>query len=367
MQHRVFITGAAGYVGAMLCEQFAKRGDVEKIIGLDKEPRPELLAYEPKLVYIEANTADAGWEARVQEYAPDIVVHTAWQIRELYGKQTVEWRWNIDGSDRVFDFCFAQPSVQKLIHFSTVASYGAFANNTTDHFFTEAEPFRKTPYLYAEEKRICEGHLEERYKNARVAGRVPKVFIVRPAAITGPRGRFARIRFGLQAALSGSLRGQKSFLYNLISLWVSWVPTTKNWLRQYVHEDDVVDIVALLAFQNVTGEYEAFNLAPPGKAVRGADMARAVGKRALPIYPWMVRIAFFLVWHLTRGRIPTARGSWRGYCYPIAVDGSKLTKKYGYNYSYSSLDAFQYTDGRYEEVAPPEARRHPSTSSGQAQ
>ncbi len=365
MQHRVFITGAAGYVGAMLCEQFAKRADVELVIGLDREPLPEMLEGEPKLMYIQANTADAGWEEHVRTHMPDIVVHTAWQIRELYGKQALEWHWNIDGSDRVFDFAFGEPSVRKLIHFSTVASYGAFADNSVDHFFTEAEPFRKTSYLYAEEKRICEEHLEERYKKIKTTESRPQVFIIRPAAITGPRGRFARIRFGLQAALSGALRGQRSFLYELISLWVSWVPVTKHWLRQYVHEDDVVDAVTLFAFENVAGEYEAFNLAPPGAVVRGADMARAVGKRTLRIYPWMARAAFFWMWHLTRGKIPTSPGSWRGYSYPIAVDGSKISRLYGFTYSRSSLDAFQYTDGRYESVVLPASRRHPSTGSGQ--
>ncbi len=145
MQHTVFITGAAGYIGAMLVDQFAKRADVKTIIGLDKEPLPGMLAGEPKLAYIERNIADAGWEEEVRKYAPDIVVHTAWQIRELYGKQKLEWKWNIEGRDRIFDFALSEPSVKKLIHFSTVASYGAFADNSTDHFFTEQEPFRETP------------------------------------------------------------------------------------------------------------------------------------------------------------------------------------------------------------------------------
>jgi nucleoside-diphosphate-sugar epimerase len=50
--------------------------------------------------------------------------------------------------------------VKRLVHFSTVASYGSFPDNSVDHRYTEDEPFRQTDYLYAEEKRIAEAHLK---------------------------------------------------------------------------------------------------------------------------------------------------------------------------------------------------------------
>jgi nucleoside-diphosphate-sugar epimerase len=354
MKHTVFITGAAGYVGAMLVERIAAREDVERVIGLDKEPGPEALKGIGKLVYIQANTADS-WEEQVARYQPDIVIHTAWQIREIYGDHALTWKWNIDGSDRVFDFAFSNAFVKRLVHFSTVASYGAFADNTTEHRYTEDEPFRKTDYLYAEEKRITEEHLKERYEKR--ANKDISVAIIRPAAITGPRGRFMRIRFGLQSALSGTLKQEKSFAYNLVSAMTAWVPITPKWLRQYVHEDDIAGIVDRLAFGEPVKGYEAFNAAPPGAAVYGPDMAKAVGKRALPIQPWMVRLPFFFFWHLTRGKIPTGKGSWKGYSYPIAVDGSKITRTLGYPYRYGSFDAFYYTDGAYESYVPENLRR----------
>lgn len=345
----LFITGGAGYVGAMLAEQFSKRPDVKEIVCLDMEPEPEIFITNPKITWISANTSDGTWQEKVSAKNPDVVIHTAWQIREMYANQKTEWKWNVDGSQAIFDFAFGTPSVKKLVYFSTVSSYGAFADNTIDHFFTEEEPFRESQYLYAEEKRVVEGNLEKTYKKAKSKGEVGlQVFIVRPAAITGPRGRYARIRFGLQSALSGSLKGQKSFLYDLVSLMVSWVPVTPKWLRQYIHEDDVTDIVSLFSFEDLKGEYEVFNIAPPGPAVLGPDMAHAVGKRVLPIKPWMARLAFFWMWHLTRGRVPTSRGSWRGYSYPIAVDGSKLTRQYGFVYKYESREAFVKNTGRYE-------------------
>lgn len=356
MKHTVLITGAAGYVGTMLVRRMAAREDVERVIGLDKEPVPELIRDEPKLVYIETNTADDGWEETARAYAPDVVIHTAWQIREIYGNRPLSWKWNIDGSDRVFRFAYEGGSVKRLIHFSTVASYGSFSTNTIEHRFTEDEPFRKTDYLYAEEKRISEEHLESLFKESSLKGTGVPTAIVRPAAITGPRGRYMRIRFGLQAALAGQLKD--SFVFRLVSLLTKFVPVTPKWVRQFIHEDDVVNLVELLSFAEPKGKYEVFNICPPGDVVRGKDMAAAVGKRMLPIQPWMVRGPFAFLWHATRGKIPTAKGSWKGYSYPIAVDGSKLTREYGYQYGYSSLDAFRYTNGEYEEFVPEELRRH---------
>ncbi|MBX4209317.1 NAD-dependent epimerase/dehydratase family protein [Candidatus Parcubacteria bacterium] len=344
---KIFITGGSGYVGAMLVEQFALRPDVEAILAVDKEPASELYKENPKVTFIQANLADTGkWLEAARRFAPDAVMHTAWQIREMYGMKDVQWRWNVGGSDAVFDFAFSTPSVKKLIHFSTVASYGAFSSNSVDHFFKESEPFRKTDYLYAEEKRIAEEHLEKRYAEVKRSGRsVPQVFVLRPAAVTGPRGRYMRIRFGLQAALSGQLK--ENFIHRLISAMVSFVPVTKKWLRQFIHEDDVVDIVKLLAFEPVKGEYEIFNICPPGPAVRGKDMAEAVGKKILPVHPWLIRPVFFVMWHISRGRVPTSRGGWKSYSYPIAVDGSKLTAMYGYKYKHQPKEAFVKKEGRY--------------------
>ena len=339
-------------MGTMLVQRFAAREDVERIIGLDKEEMPEILKGIEKLVYIHKNTNDA-WESEVAGYKPDIVIHSAWQIRELYGNQKTGWAWNIDGSDRVFNFCFSNAFVERLVHFSTVASYGAYATNTIEQRFKETDPFRKSDYSYAEEKRVTEAHLEELY--AKRINQNISVSIVRPAAITGPRGRFMRIRFGLQSTLSGQMRG--AFIYRLISAMVAFVPVTPKWLRQFIHEDDVVGIVERLAFGERAGDYEAFNICPPGNVVLGKDMAKAVGKRTVPVYPWMVRIAFFVFWHLTRGKVPTGRGAWKGYSYPIAVDGSKVTNKLGYTYKYEGLDAFYYTDGLYASFVPKELRR----------
>lgn len=352
--HTIFIVGS-GYIGEMLCDQMSKRSDVGLIVVLDKEPQSAFSKTIPKLTYIQHNMADEGWQVEAAKYEPDVVIHTAWQIRAMYGKPKEQWRWNVEGSGKVFDFAFTQPSVKKLIYFSTASSYGARADNTFEHLFTEAEGFRDDEYIYAKEKRVTEALLKEKYEQSKKEGKViPQIFVVRPAAITGPRGRFMRIRFGLQSALSGSLKG--GFVNKLVTLLTSWVPATKGWVRQFIHEDDVNDIVTKFAFEDLDGQYEVFNITPEGKPVFANDMAEAVGKNILPIHPWMARFAFFFFWHATRGRIPTCPGSWRFYSYPVLMDGTHLTQRYGYQYQFSSKDAFKYIDGRYSDSVPEDKR-----------
>ncbi len=358
MQQTVFIVGGAGYVGEMLCDQMSKRDDVAAIIALDKEPQSDFSKSIPKVTYVQHNMADDGWQATVTAHNPTIVIHTAWQIRAMYGEAHEQWRWNVGGSDKIFTFAMETPSVDKLIYFSTASSYSARSNNTIEHRFTELEGFRDDDYIYAHEKKVTEERLDTLFQERKAAGQtVPQVFVVRPAAITGPRGRYMRNRFGLQSALQGNLKG--GFAYKLVTSLTAFVPATKLWVRQFIHEDDVNDIVTKFAFEPFSLDYVVFNITPEGEPVLAKDMAEAVGKKILPIAPWMARIAFFIFWHATRGKVPTCPGSWRFYSYPIVMSGAKLATVY--QCKYSSKDAFRYTDGRYESYVP-EAYRKPKTS-----
>jgi nucleoside-diphosphate-sugar epimerase len=352
--HTIFVVGGSGYVGEMLCHQLSLRDDVVKIIALDKEPQSEFSKRLSKVTFIQANMADAAaWQTQVAAHQPSIVIHTAWQIRALYGRAQEQWHWNVEGSQRVFDFAFATPSVKKLIYFSTASSYSARETNTFKHLFTEEEGFREDDYIYAHEKKVTEDNLAAKYAHARERGaKTPQIFIVRPAAITGPRGRYMRIRFGLQSALQGNLKG--GLVYQIVTMLTSFVPATKGWVRQFIHEDDVNDIVTMFATQDFADPYVVVNITPDTDPVYAQDMAQAVGKRILRIYPWMVRLAFWFFWHITRGRIPTCPGSWRFYSYPVLMSGKKLSGMY--TCAYSSRDAFRYTTGRYEEYVPEHLR-----------
>lgn len=346
-KHTVLITGAAGYVGAMLVDQWSRRDDVECIVALDMAEPEEFVARAEKTVWIQANTADFSWQETVAAYAPDTVVHAAWHIRNIHGKPKLQWHFNVEGSYAVFDFAFSLPSVKRLVHFSSAAILGADPNNEIGQRFDETAPPRDAVYLYAYEKKVVEVELCKRAESKRDD---LAIAIIRPAAISGPRGRYGRVRFGLQAALSGKLKG--SFAYTVVSTLTSFIPATKKWCRQFIHEDDVVDIVTALALERTEGGVEIFNLAPPGDVVLPKDMGEATGKRVIVLPPWMIRIAFFFARHLSFGKLPTAAGAWQFYSFPIVMDGSKVERTLGHTYAYSSKEAFTTKQGRYAHVVP---------------
>lgn len=351
---RVMITGASGYIGAMLVSVFANREDIDIVFAIDKDEEVEMIKNhknKDKIVFFKGNLANSNWQIMAETLRPEIIIHTAWQIREIYGQRNISWIYNIIGSDKVFDFVFSNNFVKRLIHFSTVASYGAFYDNKLDYRYKETDILRKTEYLYAEEKRICEEHLSEKYNNSKTINEndnKPMVMVLRPASVTGPRLRYDINKFSLQSALSGSLKKQKGLLSKIIVAMTSFMPATSDWMRQYIHEDDVVDIVLLLSLDDkIKDQYEIYNICPPGRVVRPQDMAEALNKKFININPKIIRLVFGLFWHATRGRVPTAPGVWSGYSYPIGVDGSKITKKYNYNYTYESIEALKEEKGRF--------------------
>lgn len=331
MPKSILITGAAGYIGAMLCDQFSRAPELQKIIAIDLLPQPELLRGNDKIVWITADLSGSSWQRIADKYQPEVVIHCAWQIKELYGKRDLQRKLNIDGSRNLFTFAFRTPSVKKIIHFSTVSAYGAFAHNKLENRFTEEHPLLESQYLYAKEKIEAEKILTEIYN---ASGRSKQVFVVRPASITGPRGRKSV--------------GKKGLLYMLDKV-LPFVPVASgSWTRQYAHEDDVTDFIGLLTFNDIRDHkgYDALNLSA-GDYVFGRDMARIFKKSVLPVLPFLVRVAFFCAWHGTRGKIPTGRGAWKYFCYSIPVSGEKAARDYGFEYSYNSKEALEKNEGRY--------------------
>jgi len=339
---KIFITGAAGYVGGMLAELFLADERASQVVALDmNDASAKFPQNNPKFAWVTFNLGDDGWQEAILKYGkPDVVIHCAYVIRQGFGKKR-EWqnKCNLIAADKVFDFVFAN-NIPRLIHFSTVASYGARRENTLDHWFNENDALREDKYLYGVDKKVIEEKLQTAYVRAKAEAStssavLPQVLIVRPCAISGPRGQFIFKRFGL---------------LQMVKQGLPIVPITgAQAARQYIHEDDVADIMFFMAFGGVKEDYEIFNIAPKGFLLL-KDMACSIGKKTIRIPKWLGRLGFAFLWYVFRGRFPTVPAGINSYTYPIIADGSKITRQ-GFQYQFSVDDALKAEQGRYAQQA----------------
>jgi len=321
---KLFITGASGYVGGLLVEHFVQQDDVAEIIALDRRREPTWSKKHAKVTWIKANTVDETWQEVVAQRQPTVVIHCAWEIREFYFKKKQHRHWNIDGSKNVFDFAFTTPSVRKIVYLSSVAAYGAFPDNSADMPLVETKPLREDEYLYGIQKKQSEEDLLEIYHRARQAAHAgstsantPSSVVLRVSSLTGPRYSTAKKGMTLQNVLTR----------------IPFIPVANpQWGRQFVQEDDLLAIIGRIIAKDAPGSYRVFNVAPQ-KFMNAAEIVAAYGKHALSIPKEFLRISFFIFRHLSLGRLPTSKGGWKFYAFPLVVDGGAIGREYDFQYS----------------------------------
>ena len=178
----------------------------------------------------------------------------------------------------------------------------------------------------------------------------PQVTVLRPAAITGPRGRYMRMRFGLQSALQGNLKG--SFVYRIVTAMTAFVPATKGWVRQFIHEDDVTDIVAKCSLPATAWQYEVFNITPTGEPVLAKKIWPRLSERRFYRFTlgWLGLLFFFSGMLLKVRFRPVLEV---GVLFlPNSDEWPKV--KSDLSVSLFGKRRLRYTAGRYEEFVPVE-------------
>ena len=343
----VLITGAAGYIGTMLIERLAHSHSIEVIHGVDIRAQPARYGNCNKVRWIQGDVAEDGWLSQVDGKNIGVVIHCAYQIRELYGgKKKQQEHWNIDGARKVFEFALGCPSVRRVVQLSTVSAYGALPQNSLDRPFTEESPLCEDVYLYGVQKKRVENLLWHSFRRLRPSAHI---VVLRLASVSGPRGRFGLNRYGLLSTIAGR------FPFVICG--------RPDWGRQYLHEDDLIDVVSTFVHSPPTTGYEVFNVSPPD-FLDATSIGRLFKKRVVALPPRLLQGLFALLWHGSRGAMTTPAGAWRFLSYPIRVDGSRLQLACGYQYRYSSLQALMAREGRYADPPPRQSLETPVESVG---
>ena len=165
------VTGAAGFIGAKVCERLLARG--ERVVGVDVFND----YYDPALktwraAQLETRTGfsmarmdiadDADFAALVKGLAPETVIHLAAQAGVRYSIENpfAYERSNLRGHLSVMEACRHTPSVSHLVYASSSSVYGDRPIEGSDGSrtggFKETDPVDAPVSLYAATKRSCE-------------------------------------------------------------------------------------------------------------------------------------------------------------------------------------------------------------------
>jgi UDP-glucose 4-epimerase len=251
---RVLITGLSTHWGGRLAQVVEKDPEVEAVIGVDTEdPTCELERTE----FVRVGTQHALLRRIVQAAEIDTVVDTRLVVDSLQASARAAHEANVIGTMNVLTACGGPDSpVRKVVFKSSAHYYGAERDDPA--FFTE-EMHRPHPPATRLESDIVEAERAV----AGFAERNPEVVVttLRVANALGP-----------------SMRTTHTALFALpvIPAILGFDPR-----YQFIHEDDLVDVLAFAVAEDLPGVY---NAAGDGVLVL-SEIASLLGKPLAPVLP----------------------------------------------------------------------------------
>ncbi len=302
---RILITGASGYIGMKLMRYLSDKKAVESLVGLDvKEP-----GFSGKKFSFYNRDVRQPLDDLIKKHSIDTVIHAAFILPPLHDVKLME-DININGTRSVLDSC-VRGGVKQVIYTSSATAYGFHADN--DRPLTEQSPLRGNDDItYSKSKRIIENIFREYIEQN------PSVSftILRPCFVVGP--------------------GFDNPLARFLQLKIIPVPL-KTEPMQFIHEDDLVDIMWLLVQRGKGGIY---NTVGDG-FMTISEMASVLGNITLPLpYPvvyvmnsiaWLLRMKF--ISEFPSPYLKMIRYSW-------VASGEKIMRETGCSCRYDTRQAF---------------------------
>jgi UDP-glucose 4-epimerase len=306
---RYLITGGSGYIGSRLVERLAEREETERILICDVRP-PRV--FRPKVEYRELDVRDA---TKVREVVaaerPDALVHLAFILNPMHDEAAM-YEIDVGGTHNVLEAA-SEAGVGQVLVTSSSTAYGAFPDNPVP--LTEDHPVRGVPdFEYARDKaesdRLCQ------LWALRHSDRV--MTIVRPCIVFGPNVDNYLVRLWTKQPFQADFG----------------VPDPGI---QFVHEDDVVEAIAVLL---EGGHGGAFNVAGDG-TLPVTECAEIIGLKRRRVPLGAMRRFAGLMWKLRAAETPP--GSIHFAVHPWLVSNEKLKRETGWRPRHSSRETFEIT------------------------
>lgn len=265
----IAITGASGLIGRRLAAFLEARADVTRIVGLDRRipegVRSSRFVHRP---------ADITSPAIIDALrGVDVVVHLAFRFDPQHDEAAMR-AVNVDGTRNLVEAA-ERAGVGHLVHLSSAAAYGAYADN--DLPLTESSPVRGTPHLpFAEHQRDIEHWLAEWHREDHDLA----ITVLRTALVLGPGVDNFATRL-IEAPRVTMIRGHEPPL-------------------QFVHLDDLVGAIVHVIDRELSGPY---NVAAEGWLAFD-DVLQVIGRRAIAIPEELAYTTAERLWKLGIGEYP---------------------------------------------------------------
>jgi UDP-glucose 4-epimerase len=304
----IMITGASGYIGQRLARELSRNVAVKKIFGIDIQPPRENIS---KFIFIRRDVREPVNDL-LKEHRIDVVIHTAFILPPIHNTKLME-DININGTRNILSASL-EAGVSQFIYTSSTTAYGFHPENICP--LIEESPLRgNDDLIYCKTKREIESFI----KNQDLSVRYPDtaVTILRACFVVGP---------GFNNPLARYLQKRVVFL-----------PRNTKPL-QYVHEDDLIRAICLLMEKKAAGIY---NVAADG-LMSFEEMVSILGNRTIYIpffvmyylnqIAWSLRITFL-------SEFPSPNMNMLRY--PWWAENKKLKTELGFNYQYTTEEAFR--------------------------
>jgi len=302
----ILITGVSGYFGQKLVSFFKSKKEINRLYGIDIKPPA---GHVPDLSFIKCDVRD-NLKGVFRGRNIDCVIHTAYILPPIHDTALME-DINVNGTKNVLNTA-AIHGVEQILDCSSSTAYGFYPDNPER--LVEESPLRgNDDFTYAKNKKEIAGWMKDFEK------KYPDIFLttIRPCFVVGP--------------------GFTNPLARHICKKICILPR-ETAPFQYIHENDLVEIMYLLLKKKKKGIY---NLAADG-IMTFDEMLHILGGYPLKIPTGLLWRMNDIMWRLRLTFVTEFPSPCLNMIrYPWIVSNEKVKKELGYRFKYTTRSSFE--------------------------
>ncbi len=294
---KVLITGIAGGLGRLVARRLRRSCDV---IGADRERWTARL---PELPFYQVDLRTRAFEDVFRTERPDAVVHLGF-VRHFRGATQERYDVNVRGTRHLLDHC-RRHGVGRVVVLSTSYVYGAMPENPS--FMDEEHPLSASRN-YPEIRDLVE--VDTMVTSFMWQHVDIETSVIRPVPTLG---------YYVESTMASYLRARR------VVVAMGFDP-----MMQFLHEDDLVEALAISVEKGVRGVY---NLTGPGQVPLRVAIAET-GGRPFPLPEPILRRYAERFMGLPAGAIDFIN-------FPCTIDGSRFVRDTGFHARVSLEETFR--------------------------